>query len=756
MESLAAAVESGADAVYFGGGAFSARQYAENFTPDELRRGIDYAHLRGAKAYITVNTLVKDSELESAAEFLHSICEMGADAVIIQDTGLFAIMPGIPVHASTQMTVHNTESARMLSELGVKRVILSRELSLEEMAAIKRDANIEIEAFVHGALCICYSGQCLMSSMIGGRSGNRGYCAQPCRKRYRMRDKSGGDMSGYLLSPRDLCTAAHLGKLIEAGIDAFKIEGRMKRPEYVAGVTGIYRRLIDRYAEDPAGYAVTDDEMHELAQLFSRGFTEGYFFGKPGGELISRERPDSRGTYLGEVIKYDNRRAFVHLRAPLLAGDGISIGDGGTSVSRMFRDGIPVKRAEAGDVVEIPVEHAAGMMAYKTYDRRLMEAVKSSYSTGTRKVKVAISASVKVGQPPVIRMSDGVNEVEARGDYIIENAKNRPVSRDTIIQHLSRLGDTVFEAVPDAHFDENAFVPLSGINEMRRKAVALLSEKRLIRRTCTRKPVVEFSVPAPARPLLAVNAGTLDNLRAAARGGADVVYVGDVYRPDTVDIEECIGFGKSHGIQVYASTPRIVRDGEMDVVKDLLRLDADGFLAGNTAILKMLSGRNVVADYPLNVLNRLSMKFLLDMGAMRVTASPELALTELPHGAECIVHGSSELMISEHCVPGGFEKTCSSPCMNNAFALQDERGYSFPLRMDARCRMHVLNSRELCMLDHVPGLMRAGASALRIEAKAYTAGITEDLTRSYRRAIDGSAEKCTGDYTTGHYFRGVS
>ncbi|HIH44749.1 MAG TPA: hypothetical protein HA257_06695 [Candidatus Methanoperedenaceae archaeon] len=314
----------------------------------------------------------------------------------------------------------------------------------------------------------------------------------------------------------------------------------------------------------------------------------------------------------------------------------------------------------------------------------------------------------------------------------------------------------MFEAVPDARVDENAFVPLSELNELRRKAVALLTEKRLARRTCTRKTVIEFEVPAPARPLLAVNAGTLDNLQAAARGGADVVYVGDVYRPDTVDIEECIAFGKSRGIQVYVSIPRIERDSEMEFVKNLLRLDADGFLAGNTGVLQMLSGRNVVADYPLNVLNRLSMKFLLDLGALRVTASPELALAELPRGAECIVQGSIELMVSEHCVPGGFEKTCPSPCMKNAFALEDERGFSFPIRMDAQCRMHVLNSKDLCMLDHVPQLIIAGAGALRIEAKAYTSKVTEDLTRSYRRAIDGAVEKCTGDHTTGHYFRGVS
>ncbi|HEY9245777.1 MAG TPA: peptidase U32 family protein, partial [Candidatus Methanoperedens sp.] len=297
-DALIAAVGNGADAVYFGGKLFSARRYASNFTNDELEMAIDYAHLRGVKAYVTVNTLIKDSELEEALEYLQFLCNCGADAVIIQDLGILGVLrdelPQLPVHASTQMTIHNAEGVKFLQEMGVKRVVLARELSLGEIHAIKSKTSVEIETFIHGALCFSYSGQCLLSSMIGGRSGNRGYCAQPCRKKYRI-----NEAEGYFLSPKDLNMSEHIPALVDAGIDSFKIEGRMKRPEYVAGVVGIYRKLIDRYFGSPHDFHVRDDEKYTLLQLFNRDFTTGYFFRNPGGGLMSRNYSHNRGTELG-------------------------------------------------------------------------------------------------------------------------------------------------------------------------------------------------------------------------------------------------------------------------------------------------------------------------------------------------------------------------------------------------------------------------------------------------------------------------
>lgn len=419
-EALIAAIENGADAVYFGGTLFSARQYASNFTREELEWAIDYAHIRGVRAYITVNTLVKDSELEEASEYLQFLCNCGADAVIVQDLGIFRLLreelPEFPVHASTQMTIHNVEGVKFLLDMGVKRVVLARELSLDEIKRIKSETKIEIETFIHGALCFSYSGQCLLSSMIGGRSGNRGHCAQPCRRKYRM-----NDFEGYLLSPKDLNTSEHIGALIDAGIDSFKIEGRMKRPEYVAGVVRVYRKLIDRYIDSPANFKVTADEKHTLLQLFNRGFTTGYFCGNPGGKLMSRKYPHNIGTELGKVIEYEPQRmlAEIHLKAPLRAGDGIGIGarETGIIVRNLYVGAKKVSDANAGSTVRILLEYEVkkGDAIFKTHDSRLMASLEVK---NTRKIPIKMLFKARVGESVELLINDGENEITIRGDVV--------------------------------------------------------------------------------------------------------------------------------------------------------------------------------------------------------------------------------------------------------------------------------------------------------------------------------------------------
>ncbi|MFZ5647205.1 MAG: peptidase U32 family protein, partial [Bacillota bacterium] len=309
-EAFTAAVENGADAVYLGGKMFNARQSADNFDNDDLKRAVEYAHLRGVKIYVTVNTLIADGEMEDALEFLFALHNTGADAAIIQDAGLASLarktIPELQLHASTQMTAHNSPGVMSLLEQGFSRVVLARELSLKEISEIKKTTGADLEVFIHGALCIAYSGQCLLSSMIGGRSGNRGRCAQPCRMQYVLTDGAGSPLVNpaeageYLLSPRDLNISAHIPDLISAGINSFKIEGRMKRPEYVATVVRVYRSLIDRaLSGDP--YFVEEKQESDLAQIFNRDFTTGYFFGGQGRDMMSYKRPNNRGVRLGRV-----------------------------------------------------------------------------------------------------------------------------------------------------------------------------------------------------------------------------------------------------------------------------------------------------------------------------------------------------------------------------------------------------------------------------------------------------------------------
>ncbi|MDD5615103.1 MAG: DUF3656 domain-containing protein [Candidatus Methanoperedens sp.] len=791
-ESLIAAVENGADAVYFGGTLFSARQYASNFDREELEWAIDYAHARGVRAYVTVNTLIKDSELEEAASYLHYLCNCGADAVIVQDIGILQLLreqlPELPVHASTQMTIHNAEGVKFLQEIGVKRVVLAREMSLDEIKRIKSETGMEIETFIHGALCFSYSGQCLLSSMIGGRSGNRGYCAQPCRKKYRA-----GEVEGYLLSPKDLNLSEHMPALIEAGIDSFKIEGRMKRPEYVAGVVRVYRRLIDRYIETPSRFRVTDEEKHTLRQLFNRGFTTGYFFGNPDSELMSRQYPHNRGTELGIVVDYEPRKKMVliYLNAALRTGDGIGFGarEAGVTVGSMFTNNRSVRSAYPGSTVMVPMDYEieSDDVVFKTYDSQLMTSLEVK---NIRKIPVRMSFRAHIDEPVELWISDGDNEIKIQGRSVCI-ADRSPVSKSAISDQLKKLGNTIFEA-RDIMFeiDENIFIPVSEINSLRREGIDRLFQLRTQKwkRQCHRPMIsVGQKLVKPGNPILSVNTGSIESFKAAVDGGADVVYTGGEEYIDSkknnkpqinadkrryvedLFFRDEIEYGRKKGVKVFLSTPRIVKN--INELSDFFSqqrtqwsqsdLAPDGFLVANPGVLFHLKNHNstvpVVLDYSFNVINRLSLEYLSNY-SNRITLSPELTLKEIKNmtsygSTECIAHGNFPLMVSEHDLARGlFPKGAGEVC------LKDEKGFAFPAKTDVHGRTYIMNSRELCMIEHVPDLIKAGVDCLRIEAKTYDRETTERITRAYRDAIDNCCKKkCSdlGEYTTGHYFRGV-
>lgn len=772
-ESLIAAIENGADAVYFGGTLFSARQYASNFNREELEWAIDYAHARGVRAYVTVNTLIKDSELDDAADYLQFLCNAGADAVIVQDIGILRLLreqlPQLPVHASTQMTIHNTEGVKFLQDMGVKRVVLAREMSLQEIKRIKSETGMEIETFIHGALCFSYSGQCLLSSMIGGRSGNRGYCAQPCRKKYRE-----GDIEGYLLSPKDLNMSEHIPALIEAGIDSLKIEGRMKRSEYVAGVVRIYRRLIDRYHESPLKSHATDDEKHTLRQLFNRGFTTGYFFGNPGSELMSRKYPHNLGTRLGRVVDYEPHRRMVsiNLRAPLRTGDGIGIGvrDTGVTVKSMFIGKKMVNTADQGSTVNVPLEDEVetGEPVFKTYDSLLMTSLEVK---NIGKIPVKMSFKAHVDEPVELFISDGENGIKIEGSSA-NTAESKPISKSAISEQLKKLGNTIFEAREiDLEIDENIFIPVSEINSLRREGIDRLLQLRTRKwkRQCDKPNIPPWKkLVKPGSPILAVNTGSIESFEAAVDGGADVVYFGSETFVEREDYQYAIEYGKKKDIEVFFSTPRIMKNIKelpdfISAQRSQSELAPDGFLVANPGVvLNNLCFQNstvpVVLDYPFNVFNRLTMEYLSNYSS-RITLSPELTLKEIKtmtsYGStECIVHGNFPLMVSEHdLVRGLFPGDAGEAC------LKDEKGFVFPVKTDLQGRTYIMNSRELCMLEHVPDLIKAGVDCLRIEAGTYDREKTEMITKAYRDAIDncGVKMKCSeiGEYTTGHYFRGV-
>ncbi|WP_440954338.1 DUF3656 domain-containing U32 family peptidase [Methanosarcina sp. Mfa9] len=827
MEALRAAVENGADAVYLGAHAFSARGYAANFSDKELEEAIDYAHLRGVKVYVTVNTLLRDGEMEAALDLLCRLKEMGSDAVLVQDIGLLSLgrqyVPDLPLHASTQMTLHNSEGALFTKELGIERVVLSRECSLEEIKRIGETSGLETEAFIHGALCISYSGQCLLSSIIGGRSGNRGYCAQPCRKGYRLKKdgKTVKTEGTYILSPKDLNSSPCIPALLKTGISSLKIEGRMKRPEYVAGVVGTYSRLLDRCLEDTKKCSVSRKEAETLEQLFNRGFTEGYFFKNPRGELMSRLRPYNRGVFAGTVKSYDSksRRVTVELKASLSAGDGILFAgtdregreekEEGWVIRQMYRGNKPVKQANSGDTVEIPfnVEVRPGNPVYRTLDKGLMDTLEKSYTSETslRKIPVLMKAGVWEGKPLELTLWDSdSNSVTVKSEYVVEKALRQPGEKEQLARQFSKLGNTGFEPETiDVDVHGEVFVPVKEINQLRNRAVSELEKLRIVRGK--RKPCPEPGIklpklaawPHPEQPLLAVSVYSPGELEEAIDGGADLLYYGeglfcsgkgrerDKAFHFEADYERAVRMVRAAGRKVYFKTPRIVKDPEMLAVSEILEaakaLAADGVLVSNLGVFRLAKARGVpvILDSPLNVFNSYALDFFCKKGAERVTLSPELTLEEIgplaaAGPAEAIVHGRLELMESEHCVVGGLlggkKERCTAPCRNGNYALVDEKNYEFPLVMDPACRMHLLNSKALCMLEYVPKLLDARVASIRIETLGMSRkekeeqGIRE-LTRMYRAAIDIYLEKGkTGNwtcdklgkgFTTGHYFRGV-
>jgi putative protease len=812
MESLIAAVENGADAVYLGVKDFSARAYAGNFTIEEFSEALDFAHLRGVKVYVTMNTLIKDSEMEEALELMYTLDELGTDAIIVQDMGLLELarekVPSLPIHASTQMTIHNTEAVLALKEMGVKRIVLARELSLEEIARIKNETGVEIEAFIHGALCICYSGQCLMSSMIGGRSGNRGYCAQPCRKQYRLR-RNGKEIKtegSYLLSPKDLNTSEIVPELIKSGIDSFKIEGRMKRPEYVAGVVKIYRNLIDRFTEDPDNYFVTDEEKENLEQLFNREFTTGYFKGDPAGDLMSRERPHNQGILVGKVSGFNNKlkRMEITLAGELEVGDGIGFEgkrDAGTIVRGIFIGDRLEKKAANGDIITINFDQPpkTGTPVYRTLDDSLMKESQSSYSSPSpiRKVPVSIKFKAQIGEKLELSLSDNEgNTSTVISDYIVEKSQKRPTTEDDVRKQLAKTGNTVFEAQEiEVDMPDDAFIPIKELNNARTEATTELEKARIekFRRPAhDRSPEIQEEEPENEaaieieenKILLSVSVNNSENLNSALKSGADIVYI-DVSLKELQNMEWKVmtELAVEKNIPVYLHTPIITKDSEFQNVKESIKLAKElgfeGIIAANLGVLKIAhsSGMKILTDSPLNVFNKHSLHALEEKGADTVTLSTEMNLGQITDIAkygncEYIAHGQIQIMESEHCLIGGVlgEKdengfNCASQCKSGSFEIIDEKGFEFPVKTDSQCRTHIFNSRELCLLDDIPQLIKAGLSRLRIDARNmddYNVGM---VTRAYRANIDAyysgdtkhiwQGSDVSEFHTRGHYHRGV-
>ena len=824
-EALHAAVENGADAVYLGGKLLNARQLANNFDSEELDKALQYAHIRGVKIYLTMNTLVSDSEMEEALCYAGDACLSGVDGIIVQDLGFAAALrrtvPGIHLHASTQMTIYNTEGVRTLESMGFKRVVLARELSLDEIRQINDDAAIETEVFVHGALCISYSGQCLMSSVIGGRSGNRGRCAQPCRLPYSLvRQGEKEQRPSYLMSPKDLCLLPYIGELAVAGVSSLKIEGRMKSPEYVATVVRIYRKYLDMAQdnmEKGRGTAISVDgkDLHDLQQIFNRGgFTKGYIKGKTGSDMMCYEKPKNWGIYLGKAMGSDRYRETLKLRLEdgLAIGDGIEVWNGedrspGTIVTSITREGSNVRQADRGDIVTVGSIRGlipAGCSIYKTSEKALNTAAAETFNgKPLKRVRLHGHAILMAGSPFLLTVSDqDGNKVKAEGGLLPEAAVNRPVTVERLREQLGKTGSTPFELEDvEVEFEEKLSLPVSEINDVRRRALEELERKRSEAPVCsTDKNRItaavrnEMNRPVPERserrtvPGISVYfykmPADIDNTGLSLLIGADRLYLPfeSYLKPGFREISDAC---REAGSEVFLWLPPVTRGNYDRLVKARLTganlSDIDGVLVGNPGTVCMLGGMEglrLAGDMSLNIFNRFSLKEAADMGLKSVTLSAELMLGQVtaiaegsPVTVETVVYGRLPLMTSEYCPvgcnAGGFcsGSKCSESCKSGDFKMKDRLGIEFPVLCDRiDCRSTILNSNVLFIPDSLKKLKDSGVGLFRLYISDEKPDIVKSLVELHRtastqedfRGFKELAEEIkAGGFTKGHYFRGV-
>lgn len=488
LDAFYAAVKNGADAVYLGGKSFGARVFADNFNHEQMSEVVKYAHLYGVKIYVTMNTMLLEDELEAAfneAKFLH---EIGVDALIVQDLGLVNVcktrLPNLELHASTQMHIHNLEGAKFATKLGIKRVVLARETPLDIIKLIS-DSGIDTEVFIHGALCISYSGQCLMSSALQNRSGNRGMCAQCCRLQYKLLDETKNEIveldDEYLLSPKDLNTINELPMIIDSGVSSLKIEGRMKRPEYVGLMTRLYREAIDAYYNNQK-YVITKDKLDEMKLLFNRGFTKGYAFNSTSEDIFNQARPNHQGIRIGRVLSYFKKQLTIKLDVELNQGDGLRILDGkeeyGIVANKIYVKGLLVNHADRNTIIQIdyPEFINKNSVVLKTTDIKLNKEIADF--PFYHKVKIAVEFSAKLNQPFMLKVSDGENVVTMHSDFNLEAAKRAPVTYEKIVEQLSKTNDTAFEIEKIKGETDNIFIAIGKLNEIRREAYQQLTDLR--------------------------------------------------------------------------------------------------------------------------------------------------------------------------------------------------------------------------------------------------------------------------------------
>ena len=789
---LLAAIENGADAVYFGLTTFSARARAANFTPQELPAIMETLHERGVAGVAAINTLVFDEELYDIEQLIAHIDRSNVDAVIVQDLAICEIVrrvaPNMPIHASTQMTVTSAESAMIAESLGAERVVLGRELSVREIKAVAEATSLELEVFVHGALCVSYSGQCFSSEAWGGRSANRGQCAQACRLPYELivDGKIRSNEKSHVLSPQDLLGLHHIPSLVNAGVSCFKIEGRLKGPEYVALTTKAYRQAVDSaWADEEANFS--QETIEELSQVFSRGFTPGFLDGSKHQRLVQGQYPKHRGIEIGVVTGVHQGGITASLTGPVKAGDGLLFERGGvedsevgTSVYRV-RQGGELLQAETR-VGDVTLEFASTFdlsgikpddVIWRTKDGKLESRVTKSWKNGPfRKRLLKFVVDGEEGSPISITATDNHGlSANVTGAQALEKATGRPLDSQRLHDTIGKLGGTVFTCESlDNRLIGELFMPPSALKSLRRELIECLKEKTkasrlLVSQRCDASGgifsgpdgVIGGAIEPSKRPELVVLCRNMEQVRAALTFPELSELIVDFL--EVKGLREAVELIQSAGKRAIVASPRVLKPSEERLVGFLVKLGADAILVRSLGLLYSLASRRsdegsdplLYGDFSLNAANRPTVELLGKAGIKRLAMSHDLNRAQLcsiasagARNLEFIVHHHLPIFHTEHCVfarflsDGNNKDDCGKPCESHTLHLQSRDGKQHLVEADVGCRNTVFNAEAQSGVAEFQDYLSAGFRIFRLELVDHSAAESREVIKSYLDVLAGS------------------
>ncbi len=746
MESFKSAIHAGANAIFLAGQRFGARAYAKNFSIEDIREAVRYAHIYGVSVFVVVNTLIFNDEIEDIIKYTDQLVKLNIDALIVQDIGLIKLLvdryPNTAIHASTQVNAHHVSQVKFLKSLGVKRVILARETSLEVIKEIKQAVDIELEVFIHGALCVSYSGNCLMSSILNDRSGNRGACAYSCRLPYQLlEDGRSVDDESFLLSAKDLMTIEYMDKLIDAGIDSFKIEGRMRKHTYVAQSVLSYRKAIDAYYNHET--LDTKEEINKLERVFNREYTKGYMFDETPKEINNDFRPNHIGVEIGEVVDYEQNYALIKLSETLENGDGFRIIgniDYGNTVTFMKRKNQTViKKANAHETIWLKVKDKieVGSKIYKTSDKNLEKNIELYMHDHIQVVPLKGYVKAFAGSPLVFELIDEFDHhLTITSKTNLEIASKKPLSKSDLKRQFSKFGGTPFYMDDiEIYTDEQSFMAISEINDIRRSItdeLIALREYR-IRSVINDKPFEAHQIKNSEHQLV-VKVHSEAQLDAAIQLGVKEIYYDDLLArkiPNNLDIK----FVPVRR-RIIGQKPYVI--GEETVVNEIGSLAING-------------NHSLIADEFMNVTNIYSAALLTNYHVKRVTLSSELDKSHVLDfsnkyleifnhrpNLEMIVYGHKDLMISKYCPVAktfGHQPHCNL-CFKHDYKLKSNTGDEFALINDGYCNMRIMDSKPLNLIDELDLLLDAHIQTLRLDFTSETKEETLDIIKAYQQAIN--------------------